>query len=191
MRASARFFWITTARQQSQRVNRSTPSTVTLFQRVPWQISQSISLIQVTEQDAVLANHMEIAGAGLAALACLAERLAPALVLERRGKILRIRDGRLLDLLAGRSRLRVFERHANRIDLAALHRRGQQPRRSRIDDAPGPRQQVHHPLADPPQGRQLKIRARWIVAASRLDQSEIALVNQLEQWNTEPPEPLR
>ena len=31
-------------RQQSQRLSRSTPSTITLFQRDPWQISQSIAL---------------------------------------------------------------------------------------------------------------------------------------------------
>jgi hypothetical protein len=35
-------FSTTALRQQSQRVNRSTPSTVTLFQRDPWQISQAI-----------------------------------------------------------------------------------------------------------------------------------------------------
>ncbi len=73
--------------------------------------------------------HVQIAGAGSAALARLAEGLAPALVLQMRGKVFRIRDGRLLDLLAGGRRLRVFERHANRIDLPALHRRGQQARR--------------------------------------------------------------
>src|SRR6185436_6488234 len=115
MRASARFFWITTERQQSQRVNRSTPSTVTLFQRVPWQISQSIGSVEIAEQDAVLANHVQIAGVGLSAPACLAERLAPALVVQMRRKVLRIRDGRLLDLFAGGRRLRVFKRHANGI----------------------------------------------------------------------------
>src|SRR5215213_5144651 len=99
MRASARFFWTTTDRQQSHRVNRSTPSTITLFQRVPWQISQSMSLVEIAEQDAVLANHVQIAGVGLAALARLSKCLAPALVLQVRGKILRVRDRRLLDFL--------------------------------------------------------------------------------------------
>src|SRR6185436_11676601 len=191
MRASARFFWITTERQQSQRVRRSTPSTVTLFQRVPWQISQSIALVQIAAQDAVLADHVQIASVGFAALARLAQAPAAALVVEMRGKILRIRDGRLLDLSAGGSRLRVFERDANRIDEAALDRGGQQSRRGRFGGPAGLGKQVHHRLSHPPQRRRLKIRARWIVSSSRFDQSEVAFVNQLEQRHAEPAKALR
>ena len=68
----------------------------------------------------MLAEHLQVARVRLAALAGLAKTPAPAFVLQMRGKILRVRDGRLLDFLAGGGRLRVFERDADGLDLAAL-----------------------------------------------------------------------
>src|SRR5687767_8925014 len=87
-RASCSSFSMTVSRQQSQRVRRSTPSTVTLFQRDPWQISQSIAVsVQVTAKDAVLAQDLEIARHRLGSPAGLPDGLAAPFILQVRGKI--------------------------------------------------------------------------------------------------------
>ena len=50
---------------------------------------------------------------------------------------------------------------------------------------------MHHRLANPPQRRRLKIRARRIEATRGFDQSEIAFVNQIEQRHAEAAKTLR
>jgi hypothetical protein len=50
---------------------------------------------------------------------------------------------------------------------------------------------VHHRLSNPPHRRRLEIRARGIESTRGFDQTEIALVDQIEQRNAETPKTLR